>query len=210
MRIRLLVGLAVVLGLLAAADVAARGYAEGEIAARAEATVPGAQATARIRSFPFVLRLLTSGSVEHLSVQLSPVVASRMQLSAVDLALDDLSLDRGQLFSGKVQPVGLGQGRVSFEIGEGELSKVAGRRVTIEAGHLFLDVAGRDVEAAVSTTEKGIALTVAGLPVVTIPLERRDVIPCRPQITLGVQVAKLTCTFTGVPSALVRASGTAG
>jgi hypothetical protein len=208
-RVRLLVGLVVVLGLFALADSYARGYAEREIAARAEAAVPGARATAHVRSFPFVLRLLTSGSVQHLRLQLSPVRASRLQLAGVDLALDDLSLDRGKLFSGQVQPVGLGRGHVAFEVSEGELSKAVGRRVTIEAGHLFVDVAGRDLEAKVATTPQGITMTVVGIPVLTVPIERRDVIPCQPQLTLDVQVAKFACSFSGVPSSLVRASGRA-
>ncbi|HUQ00816.1 MAG TPA: hypothetical protein VM093_10195, partial [Aeromicrobium sp.] len=181
MRFRLVVALVLVLGLLAGADVAARGYAEREIAARAEAAVPGAQATAHIRSFPFVLRLLVSGSVQELRVQLSPVKASRLELRGVDLGLSDLTLDRGQLFSGKVEPVGLGQGNVAFEVSEVELSKVLGRRVTIEGGHLYVDVLGQDVEARVGTSGSAITLTVAGLPLLTVPIERRDVIPCRPQ-----------------------------
>jgi len=205
MRFRL-VALVVVLGLLAGADVAARGYAESEIAARAEAAVPGAHATAHIRSFPFVLRLLISGSVQHLDVKLSPVTASRLQLSGLDLALDGLTLDRGRLFSGKVEPVSLAQGRVAFDVSEAELSKVVGRRITIEAGHLFVDVLGRDVEARVASSDSAVTLTAAGLPVLTIPIERRDLMPCRPQVALGVKVATLSCTFTRIPSALVRAS----
>ncbi len=205
MRVRL-VGLVVVLGLLAGADFAARGYAEREIAARAEATVPGARASAHIQSFPFVLRLLVSGSVQHLEVRLSPVTASHLQLSGLDLALEDLTLDRGQLFSGKVDPVGLGQGTVAFEVSEVELSKIVGHRITIEGGHLFVDVLGRDVEARVATSGSAITLTAAGLPLLTIPIERRDLMPCRPQVTLGIKAAKLSCTFTQVPSALLRAS----
>ncbi|MGH9163892.1 MAG: LmeA family phospholipid-binding protein [Acidimicrobiales bacterium] len=202
---RKLLFLAVVLGLLAGADVAARKVAEQRIADRAEqAAGEGATATARISSFPFVARLLVSGSVPKVSVHARAVKAGAFRLSAVNLDLDGVALDRHALYGGTAKLRDIDEGTVTVELDAALLSGVLELPVTIEDGAVRVGVLGQQVTAKADVRDGVLILGVAGIPALRVPVARTELSPCD---AAAVEVAgdrlRLTCRVRDVPPALV-------
>jgi len=84
--LRKLLSLAILAVLLLGIDQGARALAEGKLASRArQAAGSQASAEATIASFPFLVRLLTSGSVPRVEVRVNNARAGVLRLSAVDV-----------------------------------------------------------------------------------------------------------------------------
>lgn len=190
--------------LLVGADLAAKGVAEKRIEDRAEeAAGAGASATATISSFPFLGRLLVSGSVPEVSVRTSGVEAGPLTLRAVTVDLDGVQLDRDALFGGDVQLRDIDEGRVIVELDAGVLSRVLDVPLTIDDGVVSVQVAGQRVTASAEVRDGALVVTVAGLPALTVPVARTELSPCD---VAGVEVrgdrVLLTCQIADVPAAL--------
>ena len=97
---KLLVAAVLVVLLLVAADFAARQVAEEQIAERVAAS-EGVQGQARVEitSFPFLGRLLASGTVTDLSVAVDEVRAERVRFATVAVDLDRVRISRSDLLS---------------------------------------------------------------------------------------------------------------
>lgn len=190
--------------LLVGADFAAKGVAEKRIEDRAaEAAGAGASATATISSFPFLGRLLVSGSVPEVEVRTSGVEAGPLTLRAVTVDLDGVELDRDALFGGEVQLRDIDRGRVTVELDAGVLSRVLDVPIAIDDSTVSVEVAGQRVTASAEVREGALVLNVAGLPALTVPVVRTELSPCD---VAGVEVRGdrllLTCQIADVPVAL--------
>jgi len=201
---RKLLFLALLAALLVGADLAAKSVAEKRIEDRAEeAAGAGASATATIGSFPFLGRLLVSGSVPEVSVRASGVEAGPLTLRAVTVDLDGVKLDRDALFGGDVQLRDIDRGRVTVELDSGVLSRVLDVPITIEDGTVGVEVAGQRVTARAEVREGALVVNVEGLPALTVPIVRTELSPCD---VAGVEVRGdrllLSCQIADVPEAL--------
>jgi hypothetical protein len=190
---------------LALADFAARQIAEEQIADRV-AGVEGVQGQARvdITSFPFLGRLLASGTVDDVSVSLDDVRAERVRFATVAVHLDSVRINRGELLSGRqlvLEDVGRGVARA--DISQDELSRLIDLPVTLEQGRVGVRVGGQQVAATATVSDNVLRLTVAGtrLPALTIP--RLPLVPCVADVELLPGRARLTCTLDRVPPELV-------
>ena len=202
---KLLVLAVVVIGLLVVADLGARQVAEEQIAERVAATegVQG-QARARITSFPFLGRLLASGTVTDLSVSVDDVVAERLRFATVAVDLDEVRVSRDELLSGRrVVLRDVGRGTARADMTQEELSRLVGLPVTVEPGRVSVRVAGRQVTATASVRGNVLRLAVAGaqLPALTIP--RLPLVPCLADLELLPGRVRLTCRLDQVPPDLV-------
>ncbi len=187
------------------ADLAARQVAEEQIADRV-AGVEGVQGQARvdITSFPFLGRLLASGTVDDVSVSLDDVRAERVRFATVAVQLDSVRINRGELLSGRhlvLEDVGRGVARA--DISQEELSRLIDLPVTLDQGRVGVRVGGQQVAATVTVSDNVLRLTVAGtrLPALTIP--RLPLVPCVADVELLPGRARLTCTLDRVPPELV-------
>lgn len=195
------------LGLLAAllggADLAAKAVAEKRIEERAaEAAGPGATSSAEISSFPFLGRLLVSGTVTEVEVRTEGVEAGPLTLRAILVNLEGVQLDRDALFGGDVRLRDIDSGTVTVELDGGVLSRVLALPVTVEEGTVNVKVAGRKVAARAEVRDGALALEVAGLAAVTVPIVRTELSPC---MVASVEVrgdrVLLSCRVADVPPA---------
>jgi hypothetical protein len=191
-------------------DVAARRLAEGKIAERAEAAVGGrASATANVDSFPFVLRLLTSGSAGDISLRVTEVGTSVVDFAFVEAELRSVELDRGKLLGErKAEVTAIDSGTLTLGIDAAAVGKaLRGLPVTITGGRVEVRVAGAVRVAEVSLAAGGaLRIGVPQGPSVTIPVPRTPLGTCQPS-ALKVEggVVELSCTLREVPPALLRA-----
>lgn len=202
---KLLLAAALVVVLLVVADLGARQLAEEQIAERVAAAegVRG-QARVEIESFPFVGRLLASGTVTDLSVSVDDVRAERLRFATVAVDLDRVRISRSDLLSDRrvvLQDAGRGVARA--EMTQEELSRLVDLPVTVERGRLRVRVAGQQVTATASVRGNVLRLAVAGaqLPSLTIP--RLPLVPCLADVELLPGRVRLSCRLDRVPPDLV-------
>jgi hypothetical protein len=197
--------LAIIAGLLVAADVAARTVAESQIRDRVViAAGPAGETAARITSFPFLLRLLTAGDVSRIRVSAADVTVEDLTLARVALDLWGVTFDRDRLLSEqKVVLTALDRGTATAEVTADELSERLGVAVTLESGRARVRVAGQTVTATASITDNRLRLTVAGFDVPTLRIPRLPLLPCVASAEILPGRIRMTCSVDRIPAELV-------
>jgi hypothetical protein len=203
---KLLIALAILVVILVIGDFVAKGYAETQLRDRAQRAVHGAtSATGSISSFPFVGRLLVSGSVPEVKVGVAPVVAGRVTFSSINVDLHDVHVDRDLLINNrKVRLTSIGSGKVTADLTENEISRLAGVPISFAPGKASVRAGGLDVGASLSAANGTITIGGAeGVPI-RIRVPRAPLFPCdasNAQVEQGKVV--VSCTINRVPPELV-------
>lgn len=187
----------VVVAVLVAADVGLRQLGETQIESTAERKAPRSDPEAAIRSFPFVPRLLASGSVPEVRVRLDRVGRGAVQFSRVRLVLHGVEVDRNALFSRRrVELESIDRGTVSADLSAPALAQALSRseiRALRDAGNVSARV--RDGRLVV---------TARGAEVFSIRVPRTPLVPCEGDIQLVRDHAHVTCTLEDIPPELVE------
>lgn len=197
--------LALLAGLLVAADVGARTVAESQIRDRvAVAAGPAGETSAHIESFPFLVRLLTSGDVSRIRVAAQDVTVEDLTLARVALDLHGVTIERDRLLSEqKVVLTALDRGTATAEVTAEQLSERLGIPVTLEAGRARVRVAGQTVTAAASVSDNRLRLAVAGVDLPTLRIPKLPLLPCVANAEILPGRIRMTCTVDKVPAELV-------
>lgn len=197
--------LAVLAGLLVAADVFARTVAESQLRDRvSEAAGPAGATTASIDSFPFLVRLLSAGDVSRIRVASADVTVEGLTLARVAVDLRGVRIDRDRLFSEqKVVLTDLGSGTATAEVTAEQLSERLGVDVTLEQGRARVRVAGQTVTATASVSDNVLRLTVSGLNVPALRIPRLPLLPCVADAEILPGRIRLSCSVDEVPAELV-------
>ncbi|MDP1806936.1 MAG: LmeA family phospholipid-binding protein [Acidimicrobiales bacterium] len=197
--------LALLAGLLVAADVGARSVAESQIRDRVViAAGPAGETAARITSFPFLLRLFTAGDVSRIRVSAADVTVEGLTLARVALDLHGVTLDRDRLLSEqKVVLTALDRGTATAELTAAQLSERLGVAVTLESGRARVRIAGQTVTATASISDNRLRLTVAGVNVPTLRIPRLPLLPCVADAEILPGRIRMTCSVDQIPAELV-------
>jgi hypothetical protein len=221
--IRKLVVLAVVSGVLLAADVAARSWAEAKLAEQAAAYYPPSSASsASIRSFPFLGRLLVGGDVPGVSVRMENLRADILTVRRLELDLSDVNVDRGELFAGRVRVLDVGAGRIEALVDGSSLARAVGLDLRFADGEVEIHttVRGVDVSARGRVTLEGNRLRIEpisvqglGLPAtaftVTYEIPGAELLPCPAEVRPVPEGVLVACAVDDVPPALVQGAAAA-
>lgn len=196
--------LALLAGLLVAADVAARSAAESQIRDRVViAAGPAGETTAQIDSFPFLVRLLTAGDVSRIRVSATDVTVEDLTLARVALDLRGVTLDRDRLLSDqKVVLTALDRGTATAEVTADQLSERLGVTVTLEAGRARVRIAGQTVTATASISDNRLRLSVSGFDVPTLRIPRLPLLPCVASAEILPGRIRMTCSVDQIPAEL--------
>lgn len=215
---RKLIVVVVVLGALATADVAARAWAESKLAEQAAAYYPpGTRASAAIRSFPFLGRLLLDGEVPEVRVGMENLQADVVTIRHLGLRLSDVIVDRDGLFRGRVEVTDVGAGRVEAFIDGPSLARATGLDLRFRDGEVEFHrtIGGVDVFARARVTLEGNRLRVVPTSVqgadvppasftVTYDIPGVELLPCTAQVRPVLDGLMVACGVEDVPPALVR------
>lgn len=205
---RLVIAL-VILGVLGlVADVGAKGWAEGQIEARARAELPDeTSASATINAFPFLLPLLLGGRVSEAEGHFENVKTQVLTFASVDIELRGVRVNRSKLLNDrKVELIDIDEGTVSAEIDVAELARVLRLPVTARNGELHLTIAGVVTPARARVDGDRLVFAMAGLER-SIPIPRADLVPTcemRPAVLAGR--IRLSCTIREIPPGLLGAA----
>jgi len=195
------------------ADVAARGWAEDQLRQRVRSqAVPRLDSigsvSAHISSFPFLGRLLVSGTISHVDVSVRDLTVRGVTFSTVGVELRTVRFDRDSLVQDRrVAIESIGQGTAVVEISGEEISRLLGVTVVLEEGRARARVGGALVE--VSARVEGGALVVdaggftpPGIEIPPLPL----VADCLTGTEIRPGRLRLTCVLDQVPVELAGRS----
>jgi hypothetical protein len=208
--------------LLIVGDQAAKGWAESKLAERAAAYYPpGSGSSASIHSFPFIGRLLFSGSVPQVDVNLDDLKVEALLIRRLSIHVSDVRLNRSDLFGGKVHLDDVGEGKIVATIDGPSLAKAVGVDVRFTPGEVEVHkrIQGVDVTGKGKVTVKGNLVTltptsVEGLNVppssltVSYRIPGVEILPCQAAVKVVQNGIVLSCAVTDVPTALVQAAQT--
>jgi DUF2993 family protein len=203
--------LAIVVGALIAGDVAARHYAAAQIADRISAAVPEASGVhGRIRSFPFLGRLLFTQSVPEVGAHVDRLAGIRgVVFTDLDVDLRGVALDTHTLVSKRqVRLTHIKRGTVTVSLTQQALTDALGRQTRITGGAVNVAVlGGQSVRASIGVgANHQLTISASPLPALVVPLPSLKLLPCLPQATVLEGRIDLGCTFTTIPDAFVRAA----
>jgi hypothetical protein len=200
-----LIVLAVIAGALAILDHFAKDRAQSAIASRIEASSPGSHATVAITSFPFLGRLAVSGHVPELRAEVTDVKAGDITFSSIHLTVDNLTVSRDDLFSGKVKATSIQRGRVVADISQAAVDSIVHMPLVLGPGRVSVD--GVDVPVTLTVSGGRIGFTASGLPSLSIPIPVLDVLPCVGSGRVVSGAVDLSCRFRSLPPVLKATFG---
>lgn len=203
-RLLLLLLVGAVVGGLVVVDVAARRFAEDQVAAVVQANVAGGSATSvRVRAFPFLPSLLTAGRVSRIEVTQRAVAAGALVLDEVVVDVHEVDLDRNRLLQREAVVKSIDSGTVRAVLGEAALSAATGVAVELRPGGASATVAGRSIEVGIAVTDGMLTLSPAAGPAIQVPIPVLPLLPCVSAIHIRDGMAVLTCRFDEVPPGLL-------
>jgi len=211
----------VVLLVLVVADQSAKGWAESKLAERAAAYYPpGSGSSASIHSFPFIPRLLFTGEVPRVDVNLDDVRLQAVLVRQMSLHVIDVKFDRDEIFRGRVHVRDVGRGKIVATLDGPSLAKAIGADVRFtQAGDVEIHerIQGVDVKAKGRVTFKSnviavIPTSVQGLNVpashfaITYRIPGVELLPCQAEAKITKDTVVLSCDVVDIPAALVQAA----
>lgn len=170
-----------------------------------EAARPGGGASAKIRSFPFLGRLLASGSVSRVQVSVADVTVQDVAFARLSVDLHDVVFDRQSFVADRtVELRSIGRGTGVAEVTAAELSRLVGVPVTLEAGRARVSVAGQLVTATATVRDNTLRMAVAGVNVPPLRIPKLPLVPCATNVAILPGRLRLTCDLDQVPVELVN------
>lgn len=193
-------------GLLLAADLGSRAVVESQLRQRVEAAAqPAGGAKARIRSFPFLGRLLASGSVSRVQVSVADVTVEKVTFAHLSVDLHKVVFDRDKLLSDRVVELrSIGQGTGVAEVSQAELSSLLGVPVTLEAGRARVKALGQQVTATATVRDNTLRVSASGVTLPPLRIPKLPLVPCVTNAEILPGRVRLTCDLDRVPVELLR------
>jgi len=210
----------IVVLVLVVVDQSAKGWAERKLAERAAAYYPpGSGSSASIHSFPFIGRLLFSGSVPRVDVNLDDLRIQTVLIRQLSIHVSDVKLNRSDLFHGRVHLDHVGQGKIVATIDGPSLARAAGLDLRFTPGEVSVHekIQGVDVTAKGKVAVKGNVVTVTPTSVegLNVPASRFavsyripgiEILPCQADVKIVQNGIVVSCNVVDVPPALVQAA----
>lgn len=215
----------VVLVLLVIGDLAARRWAESKLASRVAGyyqiggVPPPGDTGASIKSFPFVGRILFFGRVSTVTVSIKDLEIEPILVRRLTVSLDDVDIDRAELFKRRVKLRDIGEGTVEALLDGPSVSRALGADIRFLDGEVEIHqmVAGADVFARAKASIRNNVLRLeptsvqgAGVPLQNFALDFEipgaDLLPCAAEGRAVKDGLLVSCRVADVPPSLVRAA----
>ncbi len=197
--------LAVVAVAALGADIVLKNRAETELVAQINRRVPEANGVrARIRSFPFVGRLLVSGKVSQVDVTAQHSETGGLALSDIRVRVEEVEMDTDAAMDGRAVVRSIERGSLRADLREDRINARLPKQVQVrlEEGSATVSGPGGSEAKLTLSPEGKVQLRVANRLVLDLALPETQLLPCRPTATFVTGALRLTCEFTEVPPLL--------
>jgi hypothetical protein len=196
------------------ADVAARGVAEDQLRRRVISRVeasgggPAGSVSAKVSSFPFLGRLLVSGTISEVDVSLADVTVRGVTFASVGVELQSVHIDRDSLVQDRrVALKSIGRGTAVVEISGDEISRLLGVTVVLEDGRARVRVAGQLVTVSARLDGDSLVVGALGLSLPPIPKPPHPLVStCLGGTEIRAGRLRITCSLDHVPIELAGRS----
>ncbi|MCL2394857.1 MAG: hypothetical protein FWC87_09245 [Acidimicrobiaceae bacterium] len=199
-----LVAVVLILGLLALGDVWVRHRVQTVMADHIQSKVPGSTASVHISSFPFLGRLVVSGTVPELDAEVHGATALGLTFSNINIVIHGLKVSNSKLTSREVVLQSIDSGSVVGDITQSSIDQLTGVGATLGSG--TVEVAGVTLTPIVGVSDGAVVVTLPHLPAIHIPIPRLGVLPCVDSVAIIPGALRVTCQLTELPPALANAT----
>jgi len=197
------------------ADVAARGVAEDQLRERVLTRVQSddpdlrgvAVVSAKISSFPFLGRLLISGTISQVDVSLRDLTIQGVTFSSVGVELRSVRIDRDTLINdSRVALASIGRGTAVVEISADEVSRLLGVPVVLESGQARVRVGTEMVTVSARLDGNTLVVEADGMSLPTVEIPTLPLVACVSGTEILPGRLRLTCILDRVPVELAGRS----
>jgi len=197
-----------VVGVLVVADVAARGVAEDQLRQRVVARVhPDGPVSASISSFPFLGRLLLSGTISQVDVSVRDLTVRGVTFASVGVRLRAVRIDTDALVQDRrVALASIGRGTAVVEISGDEISRLLGVTVVLESGRARVRVGGTLVPVSARVEGSTLVVEAAGVSLPAVDIPPLPLVACLRGTEILAGRLRLTCEVDRVPIELAGRS----
>jgi hypothetical protein len=201
--LRKLLALVIVVLVLAGVDMAARVFAESRIEEAVEAEARGvASVNVRIDALPFVPRLLLGVQVPEVSVRLEQVPSRAITLTAVEIELREVEVDRASVVRRDPRLKQIEGGTLTVELDGSSLTNALRVPISIREGRVRVG-AGRAAVTLRPTTAAGALVLGVGASALRVAVPRTRLLTCdATRASVSADRIELSCDFREVPPAL--------
>ncbi|MGI8777408.1 MAG: hypothetical protein ACR2LJ_08485 [Acidimicrobiales bacterium] len=212
MRKILLLLLVIVVGLLIAADVAARRTVEAQLESRIRVAVASADGvppdavTVHVDSVPFLARLAFTGNVSGVRASVAGVAVEGLRFSRVAVDLRDVHIDRDRLvLHRQVDIKTIGHGMAVGEVTQADLRRALdGVPIVLGDGTIGVTVAGVRASVSAAVVNGVLRLSAGGIRLPAITLPKTPLLPCVSQAASVPGRLVLSCAVDQVPREILR------
>ena len=187
-------------------DIVMKNRAETELAAQITERVADTNGVrARIRSFPFVGRLLLSGKVSHVDVTAQHSGAGGVDLADIRVRAEEVELDTDAAMDGRAVVKSIQRGSVQADLRQDQINSrlPRGIQVRLQPGAAVVSGPGGSEAQLTVTPEGKVQLRIGNRTLLDLALPDTKLLPCRPQATFVTGAVRLSCAFTEVPPLLL-------
>lgn len=193
-----------------------RSQVEATVAQRIDQQLPGSDPGVGISSFPFLVRLGATGTIDQMSAHLKRLSAGPFSYNGiyvapatfndVNIRVTALRLRRDDLFHRKVVIAGIGNVTVTATLLQSSLDKSVGLPVTLGQGTVGLG--GLSLPAQISVGFRQVTVAVPGQLSFSLTLPPLEVFPCRGRVLIQPGALKISCSVDRLPPVLSGTSFT--
>jgi hypothetical protein len=183
--------------------------AEDELRQRVVARVhPEGPVSARVSSFPFLGRLLVSGTISRVEVSVRDLTVRGVTFASVGVDLRSVRIERDALVQDRLVALrSIGHGTAVAEISGDEVSRLLGVPVVLEEGRARVRVGGTLVDVSAEMEGNTLRVRAGGVSLPAIEIPPLPLVSCVSGAEILPGRLRLTCDVDQVPLELkIRAS----
>ncbi len=199
--------LAVVVVAALGADVVLKNRAENALVAQVMAKEPDTSGVgAKIRSFPFVGRLVVSGQVARVDVTAQHATVGGVALSDIRVQAEGVKLDTAEAAHGRAVVRSIKGGSVQADLRQDQINSRLPKQIQVQVQQGTATITGPGgAQAQLLVTPDGtIQLRIANRSVLDLAIPKTALLPCVPKGTFVTGAVHLSCTFSEVPPILLN------
>jgi hypothetical protein len=203
----LLIFAVVMVGLLAALDVAVRVFVEGQIAQEVEAApeLDVADADASIDSFPFLGKALGQGEVSSFTIDLHDIADERLDIRQLSITGDGIVFDRNDLLNGAIRVRDVESATATLTLTQEAVSEAVGVTVLFTPGVITVQTSAGTVQATAAVVDGVLTFEAPGVGTLSLDLPVQSYLPCPPSAEVQEGQVELSCTADDLPPVVLEA-----
>jgi hypothetical protein len=207
--VKLTITVVVLLALLAGFDVATKTFVESQIEQEVMSApdLQVADVEASIDSFPFLLKLGASGTVDSFTIELFDIVAPELDIAELSITGEGIVFDRNGLFQGNVRVEDVDEATASLTLTDAAISAAVGVNVQLGPGSVSVDTGAGLVQAQAAVVDGVLTFTAPGVGTISVDVALPDYLPCAPNAVAEEGQVVLSCTAAELPPIVFEALG---